>query len=140
MFAKSGSVLFIGLNPSTTDAFCDDPTIRRCIGFTKTLGYRKFYMGNLFAFRATDPGDMKLAADPVGARNDYFLLSMAAEAKIIIACWGSHGNYMDRDKAVLELLNGYDIHVLNVNKDGSPGHPLYLKKNSELRIFQEARQ
>ncbi len=131
-----GAVLFIGLNPSTADAFSDDPTIRRCVGFTKSLNYNKFYMANLFAFRATDPAAMKQAADPVGPRNDEFLLSMAEESEIIIACWGNHGKYMDRDKAVLELLKGYDIHALNINKDGSPAHPLYLKGDSKLQRFQ----
>jgi hypothetical protein len=29
-------VMFIGLNPSTADEIEDDPTIRRCINFTKS--------------------------------------------------------------------------------------------------------
>lgn len=133
---RGGAVLFIGLNPSTADAFSDDPTIRRCTSFTKSFGYKKIYMVNLFAFRATDPAAMKRAADPIGARNDEFLLSMASESEIIIACWGNHGRFMDRDKAVLELLKNYDIHALKINNDGSPAHPLYLKGDSKLQIFQ----
>ena len=136
MLNNPGAVLFIGLNPSTADAFSDDPTIRRCTNFTDFLGYRRFYMVNLFAFRATDPAAMKQATDPVGPRNDEFILSMAAQSKIIIACWGNHGKYMDRDKAVLELLKDYDIHALKINKEGSPARPLYLKKSSNLKMFQ----
>lgn len=30
------SVVFIGFNPSTADAFLDDPTIRRCVGFANS--------------------------------------------------------------------------------------------------------
>lgn len=133
---RGGAVLFVGLNPSTADAFSDDPTIRRCVGFTQFLGHNKFYMANLFAYRATDPAAMKRAADPVGPRNDEFLLSMAAKSNIIIACWGNHGHHLNRQAAVLELLKGFDIHALKINKDGSPAHPLYLKKDSELQIFQ----
>ena len=59
-------VMFVGLNPSTADETQDDPTIRRCIDFAKRWGYGGLYMLNIFAFRATNPKDMKAAADPVG--------------------------------------------------------------------------
>lgn len=65
--------LFIGLNPSTADETFDDSTIIRCTRFVQDWDYGGFYMGNLFAYVATKPADMKKADDPVGANNEYYL-------------------------------------------------------------------
>ncbi|GAB6073605.1 hypothetical protein JCM15786_02620 [Nautilia lithotrophica] len=51
-------IVFIGLNPSTADETIDDPTVRKCIAYAKKWGYVGFYMLNLFAYRATEPGKM----------------------------------------------------------------------------------
>lgn len=52
---KKRNVLFIGLNPSTADAYEDDATIRRLIGFSKDWGFGGLTIVNLFAYRSTDP-------------------------------------------------------------------------------------
>jgi hypothetical protein len=121
-----GYAMFVGLNPSTADETQDDPTIRRCIAFAKAWGYGGLCMTNLFAYRATKPKDMKAAADPVGQDNDAHLLTLAAEAGVIVAAWGANGTYRGRDIAVRELLPS--LHCLQLTKDGHPGHPLYLLK------------
>lgn len=54
--------MFVGLNPSTADELEDDPTIRRCINFSKLWGYGGLCMVNLFAYRATDPTALFLVA------------------------------------------------------------------------------
>lgn len=119
-------VMFVGLNPSTADAMIDDPTIRRCIGFAKTWGFAGLLMGNIFAWRATDPRKMLSAADPVGPGNDTFLRLMASQAALIVAAWGAHGGHLGRDVAVRAMLPR--LHFLRLTKDGHPGHPLYLPK------------
>jgi hypothetical protein len=90
-------VMFIGLNPSTADEYTDDPTIRRCIGFTKDLGFSAMVMTNLFAFRATKPEDMKASPNPIGKENDKYLIEIANEAAIVIAAWGTHEIYLARN-------------------------------------------
>ena len=47
--------MFIGLNPSTADEANDDPTIRRCMDYTKRWGFDAYVMTNLFAYRETNP-------------------------------------------------------------------------------------
>lgn len=123
-------VLFVMLNPSTADATNDDPTIRKCIGYAKRWGFGALCVANLFAFRATDPKDMKRAADPVGRDNDATLKRLANDAGLIVAAWGAHGSHLGRDKAVLKMLP--TIKALHVTKDGSPGHPLYLRGDAAL--------
>lgn len=81
-------------------------------------------MANLFAFRATDPKDMKRAADPVGPENDHTLRGLAEAAGVVVAAWGAHGTHAGRGAVVRKMLPR--LHYLRLTKDGHPGHPLYL--------------
>src|SRR5262249_29397933 len=121
-------LVVIGLNPSTADETVDDPTIRRLIGYAKDWGYDGILMLNAFAFRATDPKELRTTvADPVGADNDDVIRTNCRSAKVLCA-WGKHARYLDREKRVLELLHdvGADTFCLGTNLDGTPKHPLYL--------------
>ncbi len=122
-----GTVLFIGLNPSTADHVQDDPTIRRCVRFARSWGYRRMEIVNLFAFRATLPEDLKAATNPVGPANDRWIRKAEKSADIIIACWGNQGSFLDRDSEILEILGS--LHCIQLNKSKIPAHPLYLKAN-----------
>ena len=120
--------LFIGLNPSTADETLDDPTIRRCMDFAKRWGYGGLVMANLFAYRATDPSQMKGAKDPVGVANDEWLTELAKYAGVVVAAWGNHGAFLRRSSHIRALLS--ELHYLQLNQSGEPTHPLYL--NSTL--------
>nr|CAA6816665.1 MAG: Unknown protein [uncultured Thiotrichaceae bacterium] len=117
--------MVIGLNPSTADEVADDPTLIRCMNFAKSWGYGGVCMSNLFAYRATAPGDMKAQTDPVGADNDAWLIKLAEEAGIVVAAWGNDGNFLNRSSEVREMIP--NLHCLKMNKSGEPAHPLYLK-------------
>jgi hypothetical protein len=127
------TVLIIGLNPSTADAECDDPTIRRCIGFARDWGYGSLLVGNLFAYRATHPRVLKSVADPIGPRNDSWLRNLVRQADFVVAAWGIHGSLHSRDMQVLAAVS--DVHCLGVTKAGYPRHPLYLSATSMLYSF-----
>lgn len=120
--SKAG-VLFVGLNPSTADESSDDATLVRCINFAKSWGYGSVCMANLFAFRATDPVDMKAAIDPVGKENNRWLKKLYLESELAIAAWGNDGSFLGRSAQVKELLP--NLHCLKMNKSGEPAHPLY---------------
>lgn len=125
--ASRPSVMIIGLNPSTADETEDDPTIRRCIDFAKTWGYGTVFMLNLFAFRATKPSDMFLAADPIGMDNNKYLEKYASDCDKVICAWGNDGIYKDRSREIKSKLN--NLYYLALNQTGEPAHPLYLKSD-----------
>jgi len=125
-------VTFIMLNPSTADAHEDDPTIRRCKGFARSLAAGKLIVVNLFAFRATKPKVLLAEKEPVGPKNNEHIRRAAEEAHnsggIVIAAWGAHGKHRDRDKQVMALLDAWDIlpKSLAETAGGMPRHSLYL--------------
>lgn len=80
-------------------------------------------MANLFAFRATEPTDMKAFPDPIGGENDQWLKQLAQNAKLVVAAWGNDGAYLGRSKQVIQLLP--ELYCLKLNKSGEPAHPLY---------------
>lgn len=132
-------ITFIMLNPSTADAQVLDPTVRRCVGYAQELGFERMEVVNLFALRSTDPAALKQASDPVGPNNNFYIQKVVASSDLVIAAWGVHGNYQDRAKEVLALLDWKDIFCLAVTKHGIPGHPLYLKKTLKPQLFQKGK-
>jgi hypothetical protein len=130
---------FIQLNPSKADAEKNDPTIRRDIGFAVAWGYGELFVENLFGFRATEPDDMLGAAEPVGPKNDDYIIGAACRAHesggVVVAAWGIHGGHQDRDRPVMSLLVqtlGIPVMCLGITADGFPRHPLYLPKAAAL--------
>lgn len=127
-------VLFVMYNPSTADADIDDPTIRRCISFTKKFGFNAMEVINLYAYRSTDPKKLSEVEDPFGPKNLNHIHSSAQKANIVICAWGNNKIINDADKKMIETLKLHHnyLYCLKKNKDGSPAHPLYLSSNSEL--------
>lgn len=121
-------VNFLMLNPSTADAFQLDPTNRRCVGFAQAWGFGALVTTNIFAFRSTNPAGLRTAKDAVGLENNKEILAAAKNADLVIAAWGTHGEFHDRGTAVRDMLAtaGIELHLLRLTKAGHPGHPLYV--------------
>jgi hypothetical protein len=123
-------VTFIMLNPSTADAQVDDPTIRRCVAYTKAWGHSRLVVVNLYALRSTDPRGLWKASDPVGPYNDDHLAAAAEDAELagspLVAAWGAHAK-PERVAQVLQLPGMDRLTALGVTKSGAPRHPLYLR-------------
>lgn len=127
--------LFIGLNPSTADETLDDPTIRRCKRFSRDWGYGAYVMANIFAYRATDPKEMKAQREPIGIDNNVVLQDLARGAGIIVCAWGTHGAYRDRGLQVIRLLDAHELYCLGRTKEGHPKHPLYIRADKQPEMF-----
>jgi hypothetical protein len=121
--------MFIGLNPSAADEIENDPTINRCINYSKDWGYGGLCVANLFAFRATAPSDMKASNEPIGLENSEWIKKLAEETGVIVAALGNDGAYLGRSKEVIKMLP--NLMYLKINKSGEPAHPLYQPKSAK---------
>jgi hypothetical protein len=131
---KGKTVLFIGLNPSTADAEADDPTVRAMMSFARRWNCGLLIIGNLMAYRATDPKKLRGVTDPVGPENAMHLLKMHAMADICVAAWGNGGSFGGLGRSVYEVL-AQPVFCLGINKTGHPLHPLYCPRSRELSPF-----
>lgn len=128
------TINFIMLNPSTANELVNDPTIAKCENRTIKLGFNKLVITNLFAFRATNPNDMMLVDDPIGEKNDTYILEHAKLSEVVVCAWGNHGEYRYRSQEVVTMLKKHNIklYALKLNSSGEPAHPLYLANKLEL--------
>jgi len=126
--------LWVMLNPSTADASTDDPTLRRCLALSRDWGFGAVSVANLFAWRATDPRELGIAPDPVGAHNELVLRSMAQAADVVVAAWGAHPAARSRAASTLPLLP--PTQCVGITADGHPRHPLYVRRTVVLRSWQ----
>lgn len=140
---KDRIALFVMLNPSTADGLLDDPTIRRCVGFAAREGCGWLHVVNLYAYRATNPAELALAADPVGPEAGAALGAALREAVesggLVIAAWGAHSAPRTIDLAarfsVLADVYNAQLHCLGTTKNGSPRHPLYVRADAPLEVW-----
>jgi hypothetical protein len=135
------AILFIGMNPSVADAAASDPTCHRELMFARDWGYTRYLKGNMLDWRATSPRD--IPQDPSEAcspANLPLLREMAKEADCVVMAYGKlHARYQPivRDVITAMRATGRPVMCLGLNKDGSAKHPLYLRKDTELRPFPD---
>jgi hypothetical protein len=126
----------IGMNPSTADERENDPTITRCINFAKDWGFDGLVMLNLFAYRSTDASVLdamvKRGEDPVGPQNDEWIDRLTKSAGKVVCAWGRFALAPARGAKVIARLKtmGVTPHALDINQDGSPKHPLFVRKDA----------
>lgn len=135
-------VMFIGLNPSVADAENDDPTVRRMIGFAQDWGFGGFYIVNCFPFIATCPKKLNkwyYADDYYSAmyQNHDHISETRNKCSRVVFCWG--GNEMVVNQKIDQVLKNTfpDAMVFKLNADGSPKHPLYVPKITQLIPYKQ---
>lgn len=132
-WATGPDVCWVMLNPSTADHESDDPTIRKCAGFTRRWGFGALTVVNLFAYRATDPKVLSRSArrgvDVVGPEADRHIARAAERAGRIVAAWGNleWQEAWPREREVLELLSGFGpVVCFGLTQLCHPRHPVRL--------------
>ena len=131
-----GTCVFVMLNPSTADETEDDPTIRRCIDFARRWGFARLKVVNLYAYRATDPRELRGATDPVGPDNDCTLSKVFGASDLTVAAWGVHAE----PERVAEVMR-WPVRprvALGLTKSGAPRHPLYVRADAQLGPYAMA--
>jgi hypothetical protein len=143
-WADGPSITFVMLNPSTADADKDDATVRKCIGFARNFKFSGIRVVNLFAFRATNPADLRRAGWPAGPENNQWLDRAAtwawANNEPMVCAWGAHTRGRTAAQRVAHVTvqleqRGVDLRALQVLVDGTPSHPLMLPYSCQLMQF-----
>lgn len=142
-----GAALFVCLNPSTADHTADDPTVRKCVGFAKRWGFGSMWVVNLFAYRATDPKDLRAAqrrgvdivGDPV---NRQAITEAATVADRVVLAWGANASSWSPYAATVTAriradLPNRPLWHLGRTVDGQPLHPSMLAYSTPLQEMKE---
>ena len=125
------TVMFVMGNPSKADETHDDPTIRKCIEFTRRWGCGRLIVTNGSPLRATDPREVRKAGpmpDRV-CRHNLQRIEYAVEyCEMIVIAYGEAGNTFGRGAYLAQRLSdlGLPLYHLGTTKRGNPRHPLML--------------
>jgi len=133
-------VTFVLLNPSTADESTEDATSRRCLGFARREGMHALKVVNLFAWRATDPADLRAAGAPAGEFSDEFITGHCRTAQLVVCGWGATADmpsFRARAAHVRGLLRAAGIHpwCLGTSSSGAPRHPLFVAADTPLEPY-----
>lgn len=124
-------VTWVMLNPSKANAMQDDPTLRRCIHFSRAWGFDCLDVVNLFAYVSSDPAELDSVSDPIGYLNGDALEYAGRHSEMIVCAWGNHPMAKKRGVHVARGLTslGNKLWSLGLTLDGSPMHPLARGKH-----------
>jgi hypothetical protein len=125
------TAIWVLLNPATGDTEKRHrPTLERCISRSRAAGHSGLVIVNLFAFRDTNPRNLRTAPDAVGPANDEVLRVITKAGAQTIAAWGGHGRLQGRSGRVGPLLDS--PMCLGITQRGEPRHPLYVAGDTQL--------
>jgi|SRR6266568_1147479 len=131
--ADGRRLTWVMLNPSVADAHIDDHTIRRCMYYSQREGFDELVVVNLYAYRTTDPDELRRVDDPAGPENDETLRHhVRNNPGAVVAAWGAHRL---ADELAAPLLDR-PLLCLGVTADGYPRHPSRLPNARKLQAWR----
>jgi hypothetical protein len=121
------AILFIMLNPSTSDETKNDRTTVNICKIAKKWNYGKVYVGNLNPFCSPHPSDLKSSPLPNDIKeiNEKHIREMAEKSHIIVYAWGNdypYGNKLAEPDWLKTITKGKAYCIRKTVKD-SPMHP-----------------
>lgn len=128
------------LNPSTADASKDDPTIRKCVGFSSQWGCGRIVVVNLYAFRTKSPKVLYKArvagTNVVGPKNLSYVAGQLDDVNLahVVCAWGANADPSDSSTMIEFMQDQLQSapQCLGFTKDGYPKHPLTLAYKTPL--------
>ena len=139
-------LIAIGVNPSTAAPGELDNTLKSVSRIASGNGFDSFIMFNVYAQRATNPDQMDKKMNSLLHRENMkafrWTLEHSGNSPAVWAAWGAVVEKRGYLKKCLEDMvsigNEYGARWFKagkVSKQGHPHHPLYLKKDSPLELF-----
>ena len=108
------------------------------MAYAKSWGFGGIVVVNLFAFRATNPKELRFQLDAIGPDNDHYVKGAVGGSIGAVAAWGSEVEKwpggLKRAKEVLAM--GKNWACLDVTNGGQPKHPLYLRGDLRMQDFE----
>lgn len=140
-------LICIGINPSTAVPGNLDNTLKSVERIAKGNDFDSFIMFNVYAQRATRPQDMDKELNEALHREnmkafDYALSLYEGGSPAVWAAWGNIVEMRPYlKKCLADMVQVGKEHGAvwyssgKISKKGHPHHPLYLRKDSDLDLF-----
>lgn len=141
-------LICIGINPSTAQPGDLDNTLKSVERIAHGNGFDSFIMFNVYAQRATDPDAMERVCNGAlhGENMEAFRYVLSiSENPTVWAAWGTIIEKRDYlPQCLMDMVSIGQTFGANwvcagkCSKKGHPHHPLYLRKDEQLRAFDVA--
>lgn len=140
-------LIVVGLNPSTADEACPDPTVRKMIGFAERAGYDGLVVLNLSPERATDKQKLAAHLDETMHRRSLQVIQEVVVRYPNADIWAAWGDgvevrpYLRRCAGdifeVFHMNRGKRLQIGSLTAKGNPRHPLYVPYECGFEAFEE---
>jgi hypothetical protein len=134
------------LNPSAAGEENDDPTVRKCTGFTARWGFTGFSVINCFDLVLTDSRQLPREPYVCSERNATVIDEVANYVDLLIVAWGCEDVIRRMAKRGFDPLEHVrrvnrahpllPIECLGLSKTGCPYHPLMLAYSTPRLPFE----
>ena len=138
-------LICIGINPSTAEPGNLDNTLKSVDRIAKGNGFDSFIMFNVYAQRATNPDAMEKVCNPLLHKENLEAFRYVLSISDKPAVWAAWGAIIEKRPYLADCLQdmvavGQEYGAVwycagAISKKGHPHHPLYLRKDEKLRLF-----